>query len=117
MVAVVIRRGLVAVALLGCMRWRPLASADVAREARSLPTRVVRVAERDGTRELRVHRAMGSVVEGWDPSRGREVRVDLAAAQGVWVREAAEGMNALIVGGAYALVFVVSCLGLIIDRR
>lgn len=105
------------VALLGCMRWRPLASADLAGEARALPLRTVRVLDDDGVRELRAHRVTATVIEGWNAARGREERVDLAAVRQAWVRVPNEMGNALLVGAAYAMVFAVSWFALLTDRR
>lgn len=121
MVAVVIRRRvaslLLLAALLGCMRWRPLASSDLPVEARTLPLRTVRVVEADGMRELRAHRVSGTTIEGWNAARGREERVDLATARQAWVQVPNDAMNAVLVGAVYGLVFAVSWLALITGSR
>lgn len=119
MVTVVIRPALVValIVALGCQRWRPLAIAELPREARDLRLRVLRVETDTRTREVRVHRVQGAVVEAWEPSTAQELRLDLATARRVWVREAHESLNAWIVGGTYALVFAVSCLGFALERR
>lgn len=120
MVAVVIRRRaawLLLFALLGCMRWRPLATADLAAEARTLPLRTIRVRDDQGVRELRAHRVSATIVEGWSAARGREERVDLAAARQAWVRVPNDAVNALLVGGAYAFVFAVTWLALVSGSR
>jgi len=104
------------VALLGCVRWQPLASSELVAVAPTLPQRRMRVLEPEGLREIFVHRVRGATVEGWEAARGREGRVDLSAVRQAWVEAPNEALTGVLVGGVYAAVFLVSALVLLIGR-
>ena len=108
-------RLMLVVGLLGCVRWEPLASAELAASGSALALERVRVSGAEGARELTLRRVRAGALEGWD-REGRPVRHDLAALRQVWRRRPDELLTAGLVAGIYALVFTVSALGLFIDR-
>lgn len=105
------------VALLGCVRWEPLASASFATSGTAHALQRVRVQDGDGnTRELTVQRVAQGALQGWDDD-GRPTRASLAAVRQVWLRRPQELFTAALVAGVYAAIFAVSAATLFIDRR
>ena len=105
------------VALLGCVRWEPLASASFATSGTAHALQRVRVQDGDGnTRALTVQRVAQGALEGWDDD-GRPAREPLAAVRQVWLRRPQELFTAALVAGVYAAIFAVSAATLFIDRR
>jgi hypothetical protein len=118
-VAVVTPRAslLLVVALLGCVRWEPLASASLATSGTTYALQRVRVQDGEGNaRELTVQRVEGGALQGWD-ANGHPTREALAALRQVWLRRPQELFTAALVAGVYAVIFAVSAATLFIDRR
>ena len=108
---------MLAIALLGCVRWEPLASASFATSGTTHALQRVRVQDGDGNaRELTVQRVERGVLTGWDVD-GHPTRQALTAVRQVWLRRPQELFTAALVAGVYAAIFAVSAATLFIYRR
>lgn len=105
------------VALLGCVRWEPLASASFVTSGTAHALQRVRVQDGDGNaRELTVRQVEQGVLHAWDAD-GHPTREALTAVRQVWLRRPQELFTAALVAGVYAAIFAVSAATLFIDRR